>query len=45
VQSFVSLVFILRGNEKYPFSVDKVPLLWKNIHNRRIDIIERFLIV
>ena len=39
------LVFILRGKEKYRFSVDKVPLLWKNVHNRRIAIIERFLIV
>jgi len=45
VQSFVSLVFILRGKEKYRFSVDKVPLLKKNVHNRRIAIIERFLIV
>ena len=37
------LVFILRGKEKYRFSVDKVHLLKKNVHNRRIAIIERFL--
>lgn len=37
------LAFILCGKEKYRFSVDKVPLLWKNVHNRRIAIIERFL--